>query len=222
MLPASSRHCLCHLFRAPSLVSASRCTSFPRRSTTQLPPTPIVMIYTVGPTSQLATGRSQFLLDRLGRRLKLSVSTESTSCHEFASQFGLDISVYAKNTKNYREYRVARATVYLNEAATGHWSPAESAKRGVNSVMGGLHRHIEQRQPERRRRCVGVCVCASVCVCVCVCVRACVLACVRAWRVCNILLLIVSECGAELCLELGLLKINAIYVCGVETRPNVE
>ena len=39
---------------------------------------------------------------------------------KFASQFGLDVVVYAKNTNNYREYRVARATVYLNEAATGH------------------------------------------------------------------------------------------------------
>ena len=27
---------------------------------------------------------------------------------------------YEKNTQNYREYRVARPTVYLNEAATGH------------------------------------------------------------------------------------------------------
>ena len=50
----------------------------------------------------------------------VSVSTESTSTHEFASQFGLDIFLYAKNTHNYCEYRVARATVYLNEAATGH------------------------------------------------------------------------------------------------------
>ena len=43
------------------------------------------------------------------------VSTESTSCHEFASQFGLAIFVYAKN---YREFRVARAIVYLNDPAT--------------------------------------------------------------------------------------------------------
>ena len=36
-------------------------------------------------------------------------------------------NVYAKNTQNYREYRVAHATVYLNEAATVHSAPA---KRG--------------------------------------------------------------------------------------------
>ena len=35
--------------------------------------------------------RLQFLLDRLGRCLKMFVSTESTSSHEFATQFGLDI-----------------------------------------------------------------------------------------------------------------------------------
>ena len=39
--------------------------------------------------SLFANGRSQFLLDRLERCLKLLVSIESTSCHEFASQFGL-------------------------------------------------------------------------------------------------------------------------------------
>ena len=39
--------------------------------------------------SQLAYRRSQFLLDRLGRYLKLFVSTDSISSHEFASQFGL-------------------------------------------------------------------------------------------------------------------------------------
>ena len=38
--------------------------------------------------SKLANCRSQFLLDRLGRCIKLFVSTESTSCHRFASQFG--------------------------------------------------------------------------------------------------------------------------------------
>ncbi len=63
---------------------------------------------------------SQFLLDRLGRCLKLFVSTESTSSHELASQIGLEHFLYAKDNQNYREYRVARATVYLNEAATGH------------------------------------------------------------------------------------------------------
>ena len=105
--------------------------------------------------SLFAICMSQFLLDRLGRCLKLFLSDESTSCHEFASQFSLEIFLHAKNTQNYREYRVARVTVYLNEAATGHWSPAEPAKRGVNSVKVGRHRSIEQRQPERRWQWAG-------------------------------------------------------------------
>ena len=83
------------------------------------------------------------------------------------------IVLYAKNTQNYREYRVACATVYLNEVATGHWSPAPLAKEGVNSVMGHgwAHRPIEQRHPVRRWQWVGVC--ASVRVCARACVRAC-------------------------------------------------
>ena len=52
--------------------------------------------------SQLANCRSQSLPDRLGSCLKLFVSTESTSCHEFTSQFSLAIILYAKNTQNYR------------------------------------------------------------------------------------------------------------------------
>ena len=68
--------------------------------------------------SQLVNCRSQFLLDRLGRCLKLFVSTESTSCHEFASQFGLDILYMQKTPKTIAN------TVYLNEAPTGHSSPA--------------------------------------------------------------------------------------------------
>ena len=50
--------------------------------------------------SMFENSRSQFLLDRLGRCLKLFVSTDITSCHEFASQFGLAIFLYAKNTQN--------------------------------------------------------------------------------------------------------------------------
>ena len=85
----------------------------------------------------LANCRLQFLLDRLGRCLILFVSTESTSSHEFESQIGLEIFLYAKNTQNLGGNRVARASVYLNEAATGHWSPAEPAKVGVNSLTDG-------------------------------------------------------------------------------------
>ena len=41
--------------------------------------------------------RSQFLLDRLRRCLKLIVSYRGTSSHEFASQFGLAFFLYVKN-----------------------------------------------------------------------------------------------------------------------------
>ena len=61
--------------------------------------------------SAFANCRSQFLLDRLGRCLKLFVSSESISCHEFASQFGLAIFLYAKNIKNLGE--IGRVVVCL-------------------------------------------------------------------------------------------------------------
>ena len=44
----------------------------------------------------LASCGSQFLLDRLGKCLKLFVSTVGTSCHKFASQYGLEMFLYAK------------------------------------------------------------------------------------------------------------------------------
>ena len=40
---------------------------------------------------------SQFLIVRLGRCLKLIASTRGTFCHEFASQFGLELFLYGKN-----------------------------------------------------------------------------------------------------------------------------
>ena len=58
--------------------------------------------------SLLANCRSQLLLDCLGRCLKLFVSTDSTSSHEFASQFGPAIFYTRKTHKSYREDRVPR------------------------------------------------------------------------------------------------------------------
>ena len=49
--------------------------------------------------TQFGNGRSQLLLDRLGRCLKLFVSTDSTSSHELASQFGLAF-FYTRKTLN--------------------------------------------------------------------------------------------------------------------------
>ena len=63
------------------------------------------------------------------------VSTESTSCHEFASQFAsqfaLAIFYTRKTSKNYREFRVAHAIVYLNDPATP-----------VSAVMVERHRPV--------------------------------------------------------------------------------
>ena len=49
--------------------------------------------------STFANCRSQFLLDRLGKCLKLIVSSRGTSCHEFTSQFGLEFFYTRKNRK---------------------------------------------------------------------------------------------------------------------------
>ena len=69
---------------------------------------------------QLANCRSQFLLDRLGRCLKLFVSTESKSWHEFASQFCLAIvSCIRGKHPTPLGNRVASVSVYLNEALKG-------------------------------------------------------------------------------------------------------
>ncbi len=77
--------------------------------------------------SQLTNCRSQLLLDRLGRCLKLFVSTESTSCHEFTSQFGLEFFICEKHSKPQE-----------NRAASDQpLSPAERA------VTVGCHRPIE-------------------------------------------------------------------------------
>ena len=73
--------------------------------------------------------------------------------------------LYKKNTQNYREYRIAYATVYLNEAPTGHSSPAEQAKKGINFVMVGC-------TPTHRT--ATTCTVTAVGGCVCKRVRACV------------------------------------------------
>ena len=51
--------------------------------------------------STFADCRSQFLLDRLGRCLKLIVSYRGTSSHEFASQFGLEFFYTRKKLPNH-------------------------------------------------------------------------------------------------------------------------
>ena len=104
--------------------------------------------------------------DILGRCFKLFVSADSASCHDFASQFGLDSFIRQKHPKP-RGNRAASASVYFN-GQRPTLSPAERA------VTVGCQR-------------IAITCAAAVCVCVCACVctRACVRACVRACaRVC--------------------------------------
>ena len=99
----------------------------------------------------LANCRLQFLLDRLGRCLKLFVSTDSTSCHQFVPQFGLECYIREKHPTLSQILRRTRYCLFERSRAL----PVIQCRRkgGVNFV------------------------CASVCVCVCV--RMCVRACVR-------------------------------------------
>ena len=112
--------------------------------------------------SLFANFRSQLLLDRLGIWLKLIVSFESISCHEFASQFGLEFVLYAKKIPNISFIQSRPAIV----------SPASKAVRLTTESWLGA--------PIQRTATVvcgvGVCVFASVSVCA----RAWVHACVRA------------------------------------------
>ena len=104
--------------------------------------------------SMLANSRSQVLLDRLGRCIKLFVSTKNTSCHEFAYQFGLEIFYTRKTTK----------TIANTE------SPARL-------FICKKQRPVFNRQ-RKRRKCgvnfASMCVCARMCVYMLACVRACV------------------------------------------------
>ena len=84
-----------------------------------------------------SVGVSKLQVAILGRCLKLFVPTESISCHEFASQFGLAVFLYAKNTQNYCEYRVAHTNVYLNEAATAYCLPVTVGRSPATTYMNG-------------------------------------------------------------------------------------
>ena len=119
--------------------------------------------------------RSQFLLDRRGRCFKLFVSTESTSCHEFACQFALEFFLYAKNTQSLGETS-RKCQCLFQWPATSHCRQGTRASRlgatdpsnsdNLNNGDGGV--------------CVGVCTHSCGCLRTCVFVRACVRACVRA------------------------------------------
>ena len=85
--------------------------------------------------SLLANCRSQFLLDCLGRCLKLFVSTDSTSSHELTSQFGLAIFLYAKNTQKLSR-RPSPAQVFVECAGHGRLIASDNMS-GNNSDHSG-------------------------------------------------------------------------------------
>ena len=107
--------------------------------------------------------------------LQLFVSSDSTSCHEFATQFGLAIFVKREKHPKPRGNRVASACVYLNDPATVHGCQWNRRKGALTS--SGLGATDASNLNEDGGVCVCVCVCVyCVCVCVCVCARARVLA----------------------------------------------
>ena len=119
--------------------------------------------------SVFANCRSQFLLDLLGRCLKLSVSAENISCHEFAFQFGLAILFIREKHQNSRGNRVGSACIYFNDPAM---LPAMNASGAVGhgcSQMNGANLYGGGDG--------GVCVCvrSRMRVRACVDMRACVM-----------------------------------------------
>ena len=90
---------------------------------------------------------------------QLFVLSESISCHEFASQFGLEFVLYAEKNQTYCEYRVARMLFISMDHRPAIVSPASKAVRPTMtpSWLGA---------PKQRTATVvgGVLVCVSVCV----------------------------------------------------------
>ena len=111
------------------------------------------------------------MLDRLGRCLKLIVSSESISCHEFASQFGLEFVLYAKKNPNLSLIQSRPHVVYFNGSPTGHCLASVESSAPNHGVMAG---RTDTRDSEQRRG-GWVCAFASVSVCARACVHACVL-----------------------------------------------
>ena len=84
-----------------------------------------------------ANCRSQVLLDRLGRCLKLTVSSESISFHEFASQFGLEFVLYAKKNPNLSLIQSRPLVIYFNGSPTGHClASVESCAPNHDGLIG--------------------------------------------------------------------------------------
>ena len=104
------------------------------------------------------------------------VSSDSTSSHEFACQFGLAFFLYAKNTQNLGGNRAASASVYFN-----------GQRPAIVTSGAGRHGWLARTDPSDSDTAVcvwGVCVHAFARVHAHSC--ACVSSCVRARCVCNI------------------------------------
>ena len=122
----------------------------------------------------LASCSSHFLVDRLGRCLKLFVSTDSTTCHEFASQFGLDICVREKHPNRSRIPRRIRYCLF----ESNRYRPCDTGENGAlpsSWFSAQTHRTAKTTMATV----VGWCARARECVCMRACVRVCVCACVR-------------------------------------------
>ena len=106
----------------------------PMTNATNSPP----VIYTIICHMSLSANcRSQFLLDRLGICLKLIVSSESISCHEFASQFDLEFFLFAKKKPNLPLIQSRPHVVYFNGSPTGHCLASVESGAPNNGVMVG-------------------------------------------------------------------------------------
>ena len=112
------------------------------------------------------------MLDRLGRCIRLIVSSESISCHEFASQFGLEFVLYAKKNPNISLIQSRPHVVYFDGSPTGHC--LASVESGAPNHDGLIGRTDTANSDGR-----GVGVRVRECERVCACVRACVHGCVR-------------------------------------------
>ena len=110
-----------------------------------------------------ANCRSQFLLDSLGRCIYLSVSYDSTFCHEFTSQFGLAIILFIRETLiKPRLNRVASTSVYKWPDTGIVWPASKRVRPTMAESWLGAR---TQRTATVVGGC-GVCVFASVSVCV--------------------------------------------------------
>ena len=108
--------------------------------------------------------RSQLLHDRLGICLKLIVSSESISCHEFASQFGLEFVLYAKKTKPIVNTEYPHV-VYVNGSPTGHClAGVESGAPNHDGLIGRTDTaNMGGGGGVRVRECERVCACVRAC-----------------------------------------------------------